>query len=121
MAFLAAGLVTQQEPAGAEDPMVLAASDIACEPGDQFNSCRDQDTAALLAGNLAAVLPLGDNQYEIGALSDYLAAYDQSWGVFKPQTYPVPGNHEYKTLNAAGYFRQCGGRSAKGLLQLQPR
>jgi acid phosphatase type 7 len=117
LAAMAGVLVVQQAPAGAEDPIVLAAGDIACAPGDASNPCRDEDTAALLAGNLAAVLPLGDNQYESGELSNYLAVYDRSWGVYKAHTYPVPGNHEYRTPNASGYFDYFGGAAgdpAKG-------
>lgn len=98
----------QQAPAGAEDPIVLAAGDIACEPGDQGNPCQDEATAGLLVGNLAAILPLGDNQYESGRLDHYLAAYDKTWGAFKAATYPVPGNHEYRTPNASGYFSYFG-------------
>lgn len=37
-------------------------------------------TAALLSGGLAAVLPLGDNQYSCGGLAAFNASYDLSWG-----------------------------------------
>lgn len=107
LALFACGLIAQQAPAGAEDPTILAAGDIACGPNNVKDPCRDEDTAALLS-NLAAVLPLGDNQYEIGALGDFQAVYDKSWGAYEPQTFPVPGNHEYKTLNAAGYYDYFG-------------
>lgn len=108
LALVAMALSWQQAPAGAEDPIVLAAGDIACEPGDQGNPCQDEATAGLLVGNLAAILPLGDNQYESGRLDHYLAAYDKTWGAFKAATYPVPGNHEYRTPNASGYFSYFG-------------
>jgi hypothetical protein len=49
-------------------------------------------------------LTLGDNQYSDGTLSEYLASYDQEWGRFKEITYPVAGNHEWKTPNAQGYL-----------------
>jgi hypothetical protein len=51
---------------------------------------------------------LGDNQYDSGLLSDYTASYGPSWGVFNPIVHPVPGNHEYLTSGAAGYFGYFG-------------
>jgi len=56
----------------------------------------------------AAVLLLGDNQYENGALAKYLASYDPSWGRLKAVTRPAPGNHEYVTANAQGYYSYFG-------------
>src|SRR5512145_3243158 len=59
----------------AGDPVIAAAGDIACDPGSEsFNdgqgnafSCRQQYTSDLLVdADLAAVLPLGDVQYECG-------------------------------------------------------
>lgn len=50
------------------------------------------------------VLALGDNQYEDGALSKFQQSYDPTWGQLKAITKPVPGNHEYLTPGAAGYF-----------------
>jgi hypothetical protein len=57
------------------------------------------------------VLTLGDNQYESGALDDYRSSYDPAWGRFKGRTYPAPGNHEYNTPGAAGYFAYFGRRA----------
>jgi hypothetical protein len=109
------------QPAG--DPTVAAAGDIACDPanpaytGTDPKQCQQQSTANLIAsGNYTALLPLGDDQYECGALSAFQQVYDSSWGAFlhtsTPTTYPVPGNHEYNTgtapcspkHDAAGYF-----------------
>ena len=45
------------------------------------------------------------------------AFYDASWGAFKSTTHPAPGNHEYNTPDAAGYFGYFGkraGDAAKG-------
>ena len=39
-----------------------------------------------------------------GRYSDFLAGYGPSWGRLKGLTRPVPGNHEYGTPGAAGYF-----------------
>ena len=68
-------------------------------------------TVAERTGQVAAdqhpdqVLVLGDNQYDTGSLTDYREKYDRtSWGRLKPITNPVPGNHEYLTPGATGYF-----------------
>ncbi|MCW2725596.1 MAG: hypothetical protein JWN35_2517 [Frankiales bacterium] len=104
------------------DVVLGAAGDIACpkdargltEEKDRPNSCRMADTAALLqAMHPDAVLALGDNQYPNGSLARFQASYDQTWGAFKTITYPVPGNHEYGTPDAAGYFSYFG--AAAGL------
>jgi hypothetical protein len=79
--------------AGADN--IAASGDISNPPGGQRT---DVATAALLsraANGIGLVLPLGDTQYECGELVNYLAAYDKSWGAYKPITRPAPGNHEY--------------------------
>jgi hypothetical protein len=79
---------------------VVAAGDIACPL-----SLACTDTSALVESlQPAAVLALGDIQYERGELADFQAVYDKSWGRFKATTHPAPGNHEYSTPGAAGYF-----------------
>jgi hypothetical protein len=84
----------------ASDPVVLAAGDIgACD------SNGDGETANLLDQYPAAtVLPLGDNAYESGTASQYANCYDPTWGRSKTRSRPVPGNHDYLTANASGYF-----------------
>jgi hypothetical protein len=94
---------------GQHDPVVAAAGDIAC----QSSSCAQRATSELLLDRpeLARVLPLGDVQYESGLLAEFLApgAYDDTWGRLRPITAPVPGNHEYTTAGAAGYFDYFNG------------
>lgn len=69
------------------------------------------DTANQIAqiSGLNAVLVLGDNQYPDGLLNDFNNYYNPTWGRFKSITRPVPGNHEYHTANAAGYFDYFNG------------
>ncbi len=109
--FLALSSLPTQAARAAGEPVIVAAGDIACVPGDMTAPCQDQETAALLAG-ADRVLPLGDNQYDEGALSDYLNRYDLSWGQYKSNTAPVLGNHEYKTPGATGYFDYFNGVDA---------
>ena len=104
----------------AGDPMIAAAGDIACDPGDSaYNGgsgtgqlCRHRAVADVIARLApAAVLPLGDEQYEDGQLSKFRTSYASSWGQFLPISRPVPGNHEYETPGAAGYFDYFGSRA----------
>jgi acid phosphatase type 7 len=107
----------QWQPTGL-DPVVAAAGDIACDPsspsfGGGLGSgpfCRQRRTADLLFRmDLAAILALGDLQYEDGRLWKFQQSFDVSWGRLKPLIRPVPGNHEYGEPGAAGYFDYFNG------------
>ena len=75
-------------------------------------ACQQAATAHLIErGNYRAVLALGDLQYERGALDEFRAFYDASWGAFLSRTFPAVGNHEYLTHGAAGYFGYFGSRA----------
>ena len=95
-------------PTGGE-VTVAAAGDIACSPtssafaGTDPARCQHRATGDLLSG-ADAVLPLGDLQYPAGTLDQFTRAYDPSWGQFAGVTFPAPGNHEYQTVGAQGYF-----------------
>jgi acid phosphatase type 7 len=54
------------------------------------------------------VLTLGDNAYESGTAFQYTNCYGPTWGRHKARTRPSPGNHEYQTANASGYFGYFG-------------
>jgi len=56
----------------------------------------------------AVVLALGDIAYPTGLLADFTDCYDPTWGRFKNRTYPAPGNHEYYTPAAVGYYTYFG-------------
>ena len=94
------------------DPVIAAAGDISCGPNGRTTSgpsCQQMGTSDLLVGKgFAAVLTLGDNQYESGAPADFQNFYDPSWGRVKPLIRPAVGNHEYGTHGAAGYFGYFG-------------
>jgi hypothetical protein len=57
------------------------------------------------------VLALGDLQYPSGALADFRSSYDPTWGRFKRITDPAPGNHEYESAGAGGYYAYFGDRA----------
>jgi hypothetical protein len=108
--------VRQQGPAaGATDGVLIAAAgDLVCGTETPPHiPCVHVHTAALLSQlKPAALLLLGDLQYETGSRLDFQSYYDPAFGVFKDITYPVPGNHEYFTPGAAGYFDYFNGAGA---------
>jgi len=112
-------IATTQTASAAGDPVVMAAGDIACEPGStRGRKCRDDLTAELLAG-ATHVITAGDNQYNCGRLSAYQGAYDKTWGQYLAKTYPVVGEDEYSgsgcsTAGAEGYFTYFASRAQQG-------
>jgi hypothetical protein len=102
---------------------VAAAGDMSCDPagaaaGDEDGDgkgpgqCQDRAVSDLvLSAHPAAFLPLGDNQYDSGTAQAYRGGYDKTFGRLLTVTHPVPGNHEYKTGGAAGYFGYFGARA----------
>jgi hypothetical protein len=113
-------------PGATSVPIIAAAGDIACDPSFSYyqnglgtgSRCRQKYTSDLLVkAGLAAVLPLGDVQYECAGYSAFVQSYDPSWGRLKAITRPALGNHEYRTSTgsgcdtsgkAGGYFRYFG-------------
>lgn len=78
------------------------------------NACHMRATARLLGRlNPAVVLTLGDNQYENGTLAKFRRSYDRSWRRLKGRTRPAPGNHDYRTRTAAGYFGYFGAAAGR--------
>jgi hypothetical protein len=82
---------------------LIAAGDIA-----DCNLPGDEATAVLVARMRGTVATLGDNAYEDGKPEEFASCYAPSWGQFKARTKPAPGNHEYHTDDAEGYFEYFG-------------
>jgi hypothetical protein len=107
-------LTTASAPASTSPIRIAAVGDIACKnpPGNNRQVCQYDDVAAAIArGNYDRFLVLGDVQYESGRYQDFLDNYDRYFGRLLPISKPVPGNHEYGTTDAAGYFRYFGARA----------
>ena len=68
-------------------------------------------TGKLLDEIPGTVFTLGDNAYTRGSYQNFLDCYDPWWGRHKDRTRPVPGNHDYETPEAAGYFSYFGERA----------
>jgi acid phosphatase type 7 len=90
------------------NPILLAAGDIARCDGSGDEATAAEATAALLATLPGTVAALGDLVYESGTPEEFAQCYDPSWGRFKARTRPAPGNHDYETAGAAGYFGYFG-------------
>jgi hypothetical protein len=85
------------------DPVLVGAGDIA-----SCSSTGDEATATLLDNIAGTVVTLGDNVYDSGTATEYTNCYGPSWGRHKARTKPTPGNHEYSTANASGYYGYFG-------------
>ncbi len=99
-ALAGAALYRGDAPAGV---VLVGAGDIA--------SCarhRGEATARLLDTIPGTVFTAGDNAYPWGTFDQYLRCYHVTWGRHKARTRPTPGNHDYATPGAAGYFRYFG-------------
>ena len=68
----------------------------------------DSATASLLDDIPGTVFTAGDNIYPTGREEDFADCYDATWGRHKARTRPSPGNHDYRTPGAAGYFDYFG-------------
>jgi acid phosphatase type 7 len=97
--LIAWGCVPQPTPSAE----VVAAGDIA-----KCSTQADEATAELVEGIDGTVLALGDEAYPRGSTANFEKCYGPSWGRFKERTKPVPGNHEYYTEGARGYFEYFG-------------
>jgi hypothetical protein len=85
------------------DPVFVGAGDIA-----SCSRTQDEATAKLLDGISGTVFTLGDNVYPDGTAAQFTNCYEPTWGRHKNRTRPSPGNHDYHTSGASGYFNYFG-------------
>ena len=87
-----------------EGSILVGAGDIA-----GCSSAGDEATAKLIDDMPSAIVfTTGDNAYDSGTEAEFENCYGPTWGRHKARTYPSPGNHEYYTENASGYFDYYG-------------
>lgn len=94
---------TPTQFSASNDPVLIGAGDIA-----DCSSKGDEATAKLVDAISGTVFTLGDNVYPSGKLQQFQDCYEPSWGRFKERTLPIPGNHDYLTGGARGYFAYFG-------------
>lgn len=127
-------------------PVLAAVGDIGCEPNTAENStnpadlkCDSDQIGGFQAEYATAdqvermhpdlVALLGDEQYQVGKLSDFENSFDKTYGAFKFLQRPAPGNHEYYSYtkhgdneagqNGTGYFAYYNGQDANGGIRPQ--
>src|SRR5688572_24224192 len=93
----------QAAQAQSSDPVFVGAGDISNCSGNN-----DEATAKLLDNIAGTVFTLGDNVYSDGTLTQFTDCYGPTWGRHKDRTRPVPGNHDYHTAGASGYYTYFG-------------
>jgi acid phosphatase type 7 len=69
------------------------------------NNNNDEATAKLLDSIPGTVFTAGDNAYSDGTYTQFVNCYNPTWGRSLPRTHPSPGNHDYNTSGAAGYYQ----------------
>ena len=77
----------------------------------------DEATAKVLDGIAGTVFTAGDNVYTNGTPAEFMNCYEPTWGRHKARTRPSPGNHDYGTSGASGYYAYYGanaGEAGKG-------
>ncbi len=68
-------------------------------------TCQDAAVAAQVAKiKPDALITLGDQQYDDGGLDKFQTGFAKNWAQFNKILYPTPGNHEYVTNGASGYY-----------------
>src|SRR3712207_2483676 len=113
---------TPSSPEVARSPVVVAVGDIAADCRREAHEGKAHEgtagaTAELLNDIRGTVLALGDLALPRSSAESFRECYDLSWGLFKWRTRPVPGNREYYTEEAKGYFDYFGevaGEPGKG-------
>ncbi|MBJ7457995.1 MAG: metallophosphoesterase [Thermoleophilaceae bacterium] len=88
-------------------PVIAAVGDIACQSSAPITTttCRHAAVArAIEKSDPDSVWLLGDIQYPNGALDDFRSSFGKSFASLKSLWRPAPGNHEYYTPGAAGYY-----------------
>jgi hypothetical protein len=59
----------------------------------------------------APILAVGDLVYARGTPGEFADCYERAWGDLRARILPAPGNHEYGTPGAFGYFDYWGAQA----------
>ncbi|MEU4447144.1 DNRLRE domain-containing protein [Actinosynnema sp. NPDC050801] len=96
---------TTTTPPPSGDPVLVGVGDIS------NSGSGDTATAALLDNIPGTVFTTGDNVYNSGTATEFANYYDPTWGRHKARTRPSPGNHDYGTSGATGYYDYFGAQA----------
>lgn len=91
-----------------DDRVTIAVAGDICEaPGGETEGCRGTSDLILSHG-ADWVLLAGDAQYDNGEIANFETVYEPTWGRFKSETLPVPGNHDQYDSGYSTYFDDSG-------------
>ncbi|MEV0676345.1 DNRLRE domain-containing protein [Actinosynnema sp. NPDC050436] len=96
---------TTTTPPQSGDPVFVGAGDIS------NSGSGDSATAALLDNIAGTVWTTGDNVYDNGTATEFANYYNPTWGRHRARTRPSPGNHDYNTSGATGYYGYFGAQA----------
>ena len=102
---------TGSASAGTGQPTHASNETVTLVGAGDISSCESpgaSTTAALIDGIDGTVFAAGDIAYESGSGAEFRDCYGPTWGRFQDRTLPAPGNHEYNTPGASGYFDYFG-------------
>ncbi len=68
----------------------------------------DEAVASLASALPGTIAVLGDIAYPDGSAENFASCFDPAWGPMRERMRPAPGNHEYQTTDASGYFSYFG-------------
>ena len=86
--------------------LAYAAGDVAeCKSTPQKSAAAK--TAKMIPSG-AVVFVVGDTTYPVADRATLQSCYTPTWGQFLSRTYAVPGNHDYQTAGASGYYGYFG-------------
>jgi hypothetical protein len=100
------GVLVPFATVSAAEPVLVGAGDIA-----SCSRSQDEATAKLLDGIAGIVFTAGDNAYSKGTPSEFINCYGPTWGRHKARTQPDPGDDDYETPGATGYYGYFGSRA----------
>jgi acid phosphatase type 7 len=102
-AYLDYSVLSLPDPPPPSSPVLVGAGKIA-----SCSSSGDAATSKLLDSIPGTVFTAGDNAYADGTPAEYNDCYNPTWGRHKARTKPTPGQHDYNTPGASGYFGYFG-------------
>ena len=110
--LLAAACSGGDTPGGGLEPTPIPGPPVVLVGAGDIGECGPlagpEATALLLDRIEGTVFTAGDNAYPQGRVEDFKNCYEPWWGRHKGRTRPSPGNHDYDTPGAAGYFAYFG-------------
>jgi hypothetical protein len=100
------------DPTSAPLPTPVPLTQVVYAAGD-LSDCPGAVPAVvdLIRDSQSPILALGDIVHPTGRPEEYANCFDPTWQDVKARLRPVPGNHDYQTPGAVGYYEYFGDRA----------